>query len=245
MRIIPAIDLIDGKCVRLTKGDYSTQKVYNEDPVAMAREFEDHGVQYLHLVDLDGAKAGHPINLDVLEAISNSTSMLVDYGGGLRTIADVNSALNAGASQVNLGSVAVKHPDEVAQWIKRFGNETIILSADVKGMFISIGGWLDDNGPHIDDFMATWEQHDADYVCSTAISQDGTLEGPDFKLYKHLVDNFPSMQVIASGGVSDTADVLKLLEIGVEGCIIGKAIYEDRITMNELEKLILLCSNDV
>jgi phosphoribosylformimino-5-aminoimidazole carboxamide ribotide isomerase len=235
MRIIPAIDIIDGKCVRLTQGDYAQKKVYHENPVDVARSFEDAGLKYLHLVDLDGAKAGSVVNWKVVEAITSQTSMSVDFGGGIKTAQEIQRLFDLGVQQVNLGSIAVKEPLTVKQWLSDFGVEKIILSADVKGELIAISGWQENSSLTISAFLKDYLQHGIEFVTCTDISTDGMLTGPNIELYKRLLLTFPQLHLIASGGVSSIDDILELRRIGVDGVIIGKAIYEGKIKLPELQ----------
>ncbi len=234
MRIIPAIDLIDGKCVRLTKGDYDTKKVYNEDPVAVAQTFEKQGCRYLHLVDLDGAKAGRVVNHEVLEAISNATDLKIDFGGGLRTTADVELAFACGAKQITAGSVAVKDPDLVAEWLDTYGPERVILGADVRERTIAIHGWQASGGVDVFDFLEKYVQRGIRYVVCTEISKDGMLAGAAHDLYRDILQAFPRLRLIASGGVSRIEDIEQLATLGCDGAIIGKAIYEGHIDLAHL-----------
>lgn len=237
MRIIPAIDLIEGKCVRLTKGEYDTKKVYSDDPVDMAKRFEDHGFQRLHLVDLDGAKAGQVINLSVLQAICNHTSLKVDFGGGIKTDGDLQKVLEAGAYQVTIGSLAVKDAAKVNDWISQYGAEKIILGADVKDRKIAVGGWLETSTLELTDFIKNYYNVGVRHVLCTDISKDGMLEGPAFELYNELMQVFPDLELIASGGVSGIQDVERLKENRIPAVVIGKAIYEGRIDLKELAQL--------
>jgi phosphoribosylformimino-5-aminoimidazole carboxamide ribotide isomerase len=234
MRIIPAIDIIDGKCVRLSQGDYGQKKVYNENPLEVAQEFEDAGLKYLHLVDLDGAKSGAVKNWDVVELIKSKTNLEVDFGGGIKTADEVTRLLQVGVRQVNLGSVAVKNRPLVFEWLQKFGSEKIILSADVLNKQVKISGWMEDSVYTIDQLITDYLPHDLKYVTCTDISKDGMLAGTNFELYRDLRSKFPTLKIIASGGVSSMGDVVELGNIGVEGVIIGKAIYENRITVDEL-----------
>lgn len=235
MRIIPAIDIIDGKCVRLTQGDYAQKKVYHENPADVARSFEDAGMKYLHLVDLDGAKAGRVINWNVVKAITTQTGLKVDFGGGIKTVAEIKKLFDLGVQQVNLGSIAVKEPETVKQWIKEFGREKIILSADVKGEQIAISGWQESSAISITTFLKDYLQYGIEFVTCTDISTDGMLTGPNIELYKRLLLSFPQLHLIASGGVSSIDDILELRRIGVDGVIVGKAIYEGKIKLPELQ----------
>jgi phosphoribosylformimino-5-aminoimidazole carboxamide ribotide isomerase len=237
MRIIPAIDLIDGKCVRLTQGDYAQKKIYNENPSEVAKEFEDAGIKYLHLVDLDGAKAGKVINWKVVESITSQTSLAVDFGGGIKTDSELTKLFDLGVKQVNLGSIAVKEPAKVAAWIKQYGKEKIILSADVKEELVAISGWLENSQLSITDFLNDYQSNGIEYVTCTDISTDGMLSGPNITLYKKLLSLFPALKLIASGGVSSMDDLRELKSIHVDGVIIGKAIYEGRVTLKELSTL--------
>ncbi|HEY9046871.1 MAG TPA: 1-(5-phosphoribosyl)-5-[(5-phosphoribosylamino)methylideneamino]imidazole-4-carboxamide isomerase [Ohtaekwangia sp.] len=237
MRIIPAIDIIDGKCVRLTQGDYAQKKIYNENPLDVAKSFEDQGLRSLHLVDLDGAKAGKVINWKVVESITTNTSLAVDFGGGIKTDDEIKRLFDYGVKQVNLGSIAVKEPQKVIQWIDEFGADTIILSADVKNGKIAISGWQENSSLGITTFLRDYVQHGIEYVTCTDISTDGMLTGPNLELYKTLLLSFPQLHLIASGGVSNLGDLQELKRIGVDGVIVGKAIYEGRV---KLEELVLL-----
>jgi phosphoribosylformimino-5-aminoimidazole carboxamide ribotide isomerase len=234
MRIIPAIDIIDGKCVRLTQGDYAQKKVYNEDPLAVARSFEDAGLKYLHLVDLDGAKAGAVKNWSVVKNITSGTQLQVDFGGGIKKEDDIIRLLEHGVRQVNLGSIAVKDPELVFGWIEKFGAEKIILSADVKNELVQISGWQENASVAIRDLVSNFEQHGIQYITCTDISTDGMLSGPNEALYKKLTGLFPRMKWIASGGVSSVKDLEKLRALEMDGVIIGKAIYEGKIALKEL-----------
>ena len=237
MRIIPAIDLIDGKCVRLTQGDYAQKKIYNENPLEVAREFEDAGIKYLHLVDLDGAKAGKVINWKVVKSITSQTGLAVDFGGGIKTDEELTKLFELGVKQVNLGSIAVKEPAKVTAWIKQYGKEKIILSADVKEELVAISGWLENSKLSITDFLTDYQGYGIEYVTCTDISTDGMLSGPNITLYKKLLSLFPALKLIASGGVSSMDDLHELKSINVDGVIIGKAIYEGRVTLKELSTL--------
>lgn len=237
MRIIPAIDLIDGKCVRLTQGDYAQKKIYNENPVEVAKSFEDAGLEYLHLVDLDGAKVGSVVNWKVVEAITSQTKLHVDFGGGVKTDDEIARLFDLGIEQVNLGSIAVKDPARVRSWIKKFGSEKIILSADVKDGLIAIHGWQTNSTITIEQFVHDFIERGIEFVTCTDISTDGMLTGPNLESYKNLLIRFPQLSLIASGGVSGKEDLIKLRNIGVDGVIVGKAIYEGRIQMNELAEI--------
>lgn len=237
MQIIPAIDIINGKCVRLTKGDYAKQEIYYEDPLDAAKSFEHAGLQRVHIVDLDGAKAGHIINLKVLESIASDTKLVIDFGGGIKNINDVSSVFNAGASIVTLGSIAVKKPEIVEEWLIEFGAEKILIGADVLDEKIKISGWLEDGGIIISEFIGKMLAIGAQNIFCTDISKDGVMQGPSLELYKQIMAEHPSINLIASGGVSTLDDVIQLESIGCSGVIIGKAIYEGNITLLELAEL--------
>ena len=234
MRIIPAIDIIDGKCVRLTQGDYALKKIYNENPLEVAQEFENAGLKFLHLVDLDGAKAGKVVNWKVVESICKETNLHVDFGGGIKTEEQIKQLFDCGVKQVNLGSIAVKDPKIVTEWIKKFTPEKIILSADVKNEMIAISGWLESASIQITTFLNDYVKSGIEYVACTDISVDGMLTGPSIDLYKKILTNFPQLNLIASGGVSSLDDLQELKQIGVAGVIVGKAIYEGRISLKAL-----------
>ena len=235
--IIPAIDIINGKCVRLTKGDYAQQKIYNDNPVEVAKQFEAAGIQRVHIVDLDGAKAGNIINLAVLENIAAATNLVIDFGGGVKNIADVGNIFNAGASMVTVGSLAVKHPELLEEWLMEFGEEKFLIGADVLDEKIKISGWLEDGGINIFDFIGKMIALGAKNIFCTDISKDGVMQGPSVELYKKIIAEHPEIHLIASGGVSTIDDVKQLKEIGCSGAIIGKAIYEGLITLKELTEL--------
>lgn len=239
MRIIPAIDIIDGNCVRLSKGDYATKKIYNENPLEVAKQFEAHGITYLHLVDLDGAKSKHIVNHKILENIATQTSLKVDFGGGLKTDEDLRIAFESGASQITGGSIAVKNPNVFKTWIKEYGADKIILGADAHHRKIAISGWLEESDDDVVTFIREYEKEGAQYVICTDISKDGMLEGPSFDLYKEILVNTENVNLIASGGISTFDELPKLASMGCEGTIIGKAIYENRITLKQLENYIL------
>jgi phosphoribosylformimino-5-aminoimidazole carboxamide ribotide isomerase len=234
MRIIPAIDILDGKCVRLSKGDYNTQKVYNENPLEVAKAFEDNGIQYLHLVDLDGAKSQHIVNYDVLLNICNKTSLKVDFGGGLKTDKDVQIAFDSGANQITGGSIAVKNPQTFRKWLNQYGSDKIILGADCLNRKIVTNGWLETSELDVVDFIT--EHEGVRTVICTDISKDGMLKGTANDLYTEIMSK-TNVKLIASGGVSCFEDLLLLREIGCEGAIIGKAFYEGKLTFKELKKL--------
>jgi phosphoribosylformimino-5-aminoimidazole carboxamide ribotide isomerase len=236
MRIIPAIDIIDGKCVRLTKGDYSTQKIYNENPLEVAKEFESFGIQHLHLVDLDGAKSKHIVNQKVLEQIATKTSLKIDFGGGLKSNEDLKIAFESGASQITGGSIAIQNPNLFLEWLSVFGANKIILGADAHNRKIATQGWLEESDLDVVDFIEQFEIKGVRYVVCTDIAKDGMLEGSSNELYKEILSK-TQVNLIASGGVSSMDDLLQLKSIGCEGAIVGKAIYEGRITLKELSEL--------
>ena len=238
MRIIPAIDIIDGKCVRLSKGDYSTQKTYNENPLDVAKAYEDHGIEYLHLVDLDGAKSKHIVNHKVLETIATKTNLKIDFGGGLKTDEDLRIAFESGAKQITGGSIAVKDPDTFTSWIEHYGADKIILGADVKGEYIATDGWLETSDQSLFDFLAHYQTKGIQHTICTDISKDGMLQGPSFDLYQKILSE-TEVKLIASGGISQFDELPRLADMGCEGTIIGKAIYENRISLKQLEQFIL------
>ena len=233
MRIIPAIDIIDGKCVRLSKGDYETKKIYNENPVEVAKEFEDFGIQYLHLVDLDGAKAKKIINQKVIENIAKNTNLIVDFGGGIRSEEDLQKVFDSGAKKVTLGSIAVVNPELCLAWLEKFGAEKLILGADCLDKKIKTSGWLENSETDVVDFIKEYQKKGFNEVVCTDISKDGMLQGPSTALYQEIIEN-SSIELIASGGISNIEDVQKMKEIGCAGTIIGKAIYEGRISLEDL-----------
>lgn len=237
MKIIPAIDIIEGKCVRLSKGDYSTKKIYNEDPVEVAKEFEDHGIQFLHLVDLDGAKSKHIVNQRVLENIAQSTSLNIDFGGGLKTQEDIETAFSSGAKQITLGSIAVQDPQFCYDVIKRYGSEKIILGSDCDHRKIKTSGWLEESNQDVIDFILDYQKNGIQTTICTDIAKDGMLEGPSTGLYIEILFK-TSVQLIASGGISGIKDVYKMKDIGCSGTIIGKAIYEGKISLQQLQNFI-------
>lgn len=237
MKIIPAIDIIDGKCVRLSKGDYNTKKIYNENPLEVAKEFEDVGIQFLHLVDLDGAKSKHIVNQKVLETIAKETSLHIDFGGGLKTEDDIEIAFNSGASQITIGSIAVQNPEFCLKLIEKYGAEKIILGADCENRKIKTSGWLEESDKNVIDFILDYQKKGIQNVICTDISKDGMLEGASTKLYQEILDK-TSIQLVASGGISCIDDVYLMKEIGCAGTIIGKAIYEGKISLNQLQNFI-------
>lgn len=237
MKIIPAIDIIDGKCVRLSKGDYDTKKIYNENPVEVAKEFENFGIQYLHLVDLDGAKSKHIVNQKVLETIAKETSLKIDFGGGLKTLEDINIAFNSGAKQITIGSIAVQDPDFCFTLIEKYGPEKIILGADCENRKIKTSGWLEESDFDIIDFILEYQNKRIKNVICTDISKDGMLQGASDELYREILEK-TEVQLIASGGISCIEDVEQMKGIGCSGTIIGKAIYEGKINLQQLQNFI-------
>jgi phosphoribosylformimino-5-aminoimidazole carboxamide ribotide isomerase len=236
MRIIPAIDIIDGKCVRLSKGDYNTKKIYNENPLEVAKEFEANGIQYLHVVDLDGAKSKQIINHKILESIATCTNLKIDFGGGLKSDKDVKIAFECGATQITGGSIAVNNPEVFKEWMIKYGTEKIILGADCHNRKIATNGWLKESELDVIDFIKSYEVKGIQYVICTDISKDGMLEGASNELYKEIIE-ISSVKLIASGGVSKIEDLIQLKEMGCEGAILGKAIYEGNISLKELQTL--------
>lgn len=234
MTVIPAIDIINGRCVRLTKGDYAQQKVYYENPVDAAKQFEEAGITRLHVVDLDGAKAGHIINLKVLEAIASQTKLVIDFGGGIKKIQDVQRVFNAGAAIATVGSLAVKHPELLEEWLLEFGAGKFLIGADVLEEKIKISGWLEDGGINIFDFTGKMIGLGVANIFCTDIARDGAMQGPSIHLYKKIIAEHPEINLIASGGVTTIDDVIQLKEAGCTGVIIGKAIYEGTIPLHEL-----------
>lgn len=240
IEIIPAIDIIDGKCVRLSQGDYNQKTIYNENPVEVAKQFEDAGIKRLHLVDLDGAKAKHIVNYVVLEKIAASTDLIIDFGGGLKSARDLEIAFESGAQMVTGGSIAVKERNTFLQWLGKYGSEKIILGADAKDGNIAVSGWQETTSLPIINFIEGYINKGVTRVISTDISKDGMLTGPSFELYSEIMEKFPGIGLIASGGIASMAEILKLDEMGVPGVITGKAIYENRITLKEISKFIAL-----
>ncbi|MDP2089450.1 MAG: 1-(5-phosphoribosyl)-5-[(5-phosphoribosylamino)methylideneamino]imidazole-4-carboxamide isomerase [Flavobacteriaceae bacterium] len=236
MRLIPAIDIIDGKCVRLSKGDYNTKKVYNENPLEVAKAFEANGIQYLHLVDLDGAKSKHIVNYKVLDLITSKTNLKIDFGGGLKSDEDVAIAFDCGACQITGGSIAVNNPDLFLKWLTKYGYNKIILGADCLNRKIATHGWLKNAELDVIDFIKNYEAKGIQQVICTDIAKDGMLQGSSNELYADILSQ-SKVNLIASGGVSSIKDLEQLKEIGCEGAIIGKAIYEGNITLKELQKL--------
>jgi phosphoribosylformimino-5-aminoimidazole carboxamide ribotide isomerase len=237
MKIIPAIDLIDGKCVRLTKGDFSTKKEYSSDPLDMAKRFEDAGLRYLHLVDLEGARTGEVVNYKTLEKIASRTGLEVDFGGGIKSDESIRIAFESGAAKVTLGSIAVKNREKVTEWLGIYGSEKLILGADVKGEKIAISGWTETGDEYVFDFVREYLEKGLKTVISTDVDKDGMMEGPSFELYKKLMGEIEGLQLIASGGIRNMEDLEKLRETGLYGVIIGKAIYEGNIDLKDLATL--------
>jgi phosphoribosylformimino-5-aminoimidazole carboxamide ribotide isomerase len=237
MQIIPAIDIIDGKCVRLTQGDYEQKKIYNEHPLEVAKQFEDAGLKRLHLVDLDGAKAGSVKNWKVLEAIAGKTSLVIDFGGGIKKETDVQIVFDSGAAYATIGSLAVKDEATFVNWLTSFGANKFLLGADVKNEKIAVGGWLETTDIWIYDFIKKYVDHGVQQIFCTDVSKDGKLEGPSTTLYKNIISEFPALHFIASGGVSSMKDLEDLQAIGCKGAIVGKAIYEGRISIKELMEM--------
>lgn len=235
IELIPAIDIIDGKCVRLTKGDYCQKKVYNDDPVAQAKEFEKLGMKRLHVVDLDGAKAKHVVNVDVLRGITAATGLKVDFGGGIKSDDDIEKAFAAGASLVTIGSIAVSQPDTFMRWLDRYGADKVILGADVRNGLVSINGWKEDTSEKLLPFLARYVKAGVKNVLCTEISRDGTLSGPSTDLYREVMEAFPGIHLIASGGVGRNEDIIELDEAGIPAVVFGKAWYEGKINLEELK----------
>ena len=236
MQIIPAIDLIEGKCVRLTEGDYAQKKIYNEDPLEVAKQFEGIGLMRLHLVDLDGAKSGEVVNWKVLEKIANKTSLKIDFGGGIKTEATLKTVLDTGATYATIGSLAVKSRETFEEWIARFGASQFMLGADVYEEKIAIGGWIEKTNIDVYDFIDSYMNKGVTQIFCTDIQKDGKLEGPSLHLYQKMITKFPTLQLIASGGVSQLKDLEDLKRIGCAAAIVGKAIYENKISLDELSK---------
>jgi phosphoribosylformimino-5-aminoimidazole carboxamide ribotide isomerase len=236
IQIIPAIDIIDGKCVRLTQGDYSQKKTYNENPLEVAKSFENAGIERLHLVDLDGAKNKKITNLKVLESIASNTNLYIDFGGGVQSDEDIQLAFDAGAKQVTGGSIAIKNPNLFEAWLARFGGEKIILGADARNEKIAVSGWQEETQVSVYQFVSQYFEKGIRYAISTDVAKDGLLQGPSFELYQNLQNQIPDLKIIASGGVAEMSDILALDEMNIFGVIVGKAIYEGRISLNEIQK---------
>lgn len=239
MELIPAIDLIEGKCVRLTQGDYSTRKVYNEDPLEVALQFESVGIDRLHVVDLDGAKAGHIVNYNVLERLASRTRLIIDFGGGLKSDEDLRIAFDCGAQMITGGSIAVKNPERFLTWLEKYGGERVILGADAKDKKIAVSGWEEGTNLDLIPFVKDYQAKGVQKIICTDISRDGMLQGPAIDLYKEIKEEVEGLYIIASGGVSSMRDIECLDEAGIPAVIFGKAIYEGRIQMNEIEKYVL------
>ena len=239
MKIIPAIDIIEGKCVRLTKGDYNTKIIYNENPLEVALAFEDAGIEYLHVVDLDGAKASHIVNYKILEQIASKTNLKIDFGGGLKSDEDLHIAFESGANQITGGSIAVKNTSIFENWIATFGADKIILGADCTHEKIAVSGWQEESKLNVIPFIQGYQSKGIHYVICTDISKDGMLQGPSFDLYERILTQASDIKLIASGGISTFHEIPQLAKLGCEGVIIGKAIYENRISLKELETYII------
>ncbi|MBE9511126.1 MAG: 1-(5-phosphoribosyl)-5-[(5-phosphoribosylamino)methylideneamino]imidazole-4-carboxamide isomerase [Bacteroidetes bacterium] len=238
MKIIPAIDIIEGKCVRLEQGNYSIKKIYSENPLEIAKQFEDNGIRNLHLVDLDGAKTGKIVNWKVLSQIALRTNLKIDFGGGIKSYNDLNIAFENGANQITAGSIAVKDKQQVLSWINKYGNEKIILGADVKSENIAINGWKVNTNLNVFNFISDYFKNGIKNVICTDISKDGMLEGTSIDLYKKILEKLPDIKLIASGGVTNISELNLLIDINVDGVIIGKAIYENKIKLQELQKYV-------
>jgi phosphoribosylformimino-5-aminoimidazole carboxamide ribotide isomerase len=236
MRIIPAIDIINGKCVRLTKGDYNTEIVYNENPLEVAKMFEDSGIQFLHLVDLDGARSNKICNYKILEQLAAKTKLVIDFGGGIKSNQDIEIAFNSGASQITGGSIAVKDPELFLSWLDFYTSKRIILGADAKDELVQTNGWMEASRLELVPFIENFFQKGIQFVITTDIARDGMLNGPSLDLYKKIIQKLPEVKLIASGGISSMNDVLAVEKAGCEGAIIGKAIYENKITLKDLEQ---------
>lgn len=239
IELIPAIDIIDGKCVRLSQGNYDSKKVYNENPLEVAKEFEAYGIRRLHVVDLDGAASQHVVNYRTLEQIATQTSLIIDFGGGIKTSGDIEIAFDSGAEMITLGSVAVKHPELFDEWLQTYGNEKIILGADVKDNRIAINGWKEESPQELMPFLNQHINKGVTKVLCTDISRDGMLKGPALDLYRSIMEAHPELHLIASGGISGMEDILKLDEAGIPAAVFGKAIYEGRISLKELSRYII------
>ena len=238
IEIIPAIDIIEGKCLRLTKGDYETKKVYNDDPLEVAKMIESFGVRRLHVVDLDGAKSQHIVNYNIIEQIADHTSLVIDFGGGIKTNEDIDIAFASGASLVTIGSIAVKNPELFSEWLEKYSPAKVILGADVKNGLISINGWKEEGNDQLMPFLQNYVNQGVENVLCTDISKDGMLEGPAIELYKQIMEQFPKMRLIASGGVSCIEDIEALDAAGIPAVVFGKALYEGKIKLEELTKFI-------
>lgn len=239
IEIIPAIDIIDGKCVRLSQGDYNSKKIYSENPVEIAKEFEAHGISRLHVVDLDGAASHHVVNYKTLDQIASRTSLIIDFGGGIKSDEDLVIAFENGAQMVTLGSVAVKEPQRFEKWLDTYGQEKIILGADAKDEKIAINGWKEDSSINLFSFLHDYIKKGVTKVLCTDISKDGMLEGPSVDLYKKIMETYPDLHLIASGGVSSVDDICRLEEAGIPAVVFGKALYEGKINLKDLYRFIL------
>lgn len=239
IEIIPAIDIIDGKCVRLSQGDYNSKKIYSENPVEIAKEFEAHGISRLHVVDLDGAASHHVVNYKTLDQIASRTSLIIDFGGGIKSDEDLVIAFENGAQMVTLGSVAVKEPQRFEKWLETYGQEKIILGADAKDEKIAINGWKEDSSINLFSFLDDYIKKGVTKVLCTDISKDGMLEGPSVDLYKKIMETYPDLHLIASGGVSSVDDICRLEEAGIPAVVFGKALYESKINLKDLYRFIL------
>lgn len=238
IELIPAIDIIEGKCVRLTKGDYSTSVIYNEDPLEVAKEFEAYGIRRLHVVDLDGAKSKHIVNYRILEKIAKSTSLIIDFGGGIKSDEDLVIAFENGAQMVTIGSIAAQKPELFLKWLNQFGSEKMILGADVKNGKISVNGWLEESTQELTPFLAKYIEQGVHKVLCTDISKDGMLQGTAVELYQQIMKNHPHLHLIASGGVSSLDDIIALDKAGIPAVVFGKALYEGRFTLKDLNNLV-------
>lgn len=241
INIVPAIDLIDGQCVRLTQGDYGQKTVYSSSPVEIAKSFEAIGITRLHLVDLDGAKAKKIVNHAVLEQIATATQLKIDFGGGIKSEESIRIAFESGASQITAGSIAVKDPDLVDQWLETYGAERIILGADVKGQRIAINGWQEESQQDLFPFLSYYLKQGGQQCICTDVAKDGLLQGPSFELYEQILDTFPSIKLVASGGVTSLEDIIQLAEMGCSEVIVGKALYEGKISLEDLKSFLLTC----
>lgn len=238
IEIIPAIDLIDGKCVRLTHGDFEQKTVYSDDPVETAKQFEDAGIRRLHVVDLDGAKSGHPANIDVLKEIADSTELIIDFGGGIKTDDDVKRVFDAGTEFVNLGSIALVDPELFFEWLEHYGADSFILGADIRDGKLAIDGWQTETETEVIPFLAEYHARGVEQAFVTDISKDGAMQGPSFRLYREILLAVPGLELIASGGVTSLGDIDDLQDIGCSGVIIGKSIYEGRIGLKDLQRFL-------
>lgn len=239
IEIIPAIDILDGKCVRLSKGEYASKKIYSEKPLEVAKAFEDHGLKRLHVVDLDGAKSNHIVNFHTLYEIASNTSLTIDFGGGIKGDADLHIAFDNGASMVTLGSIAVRNPETLLEWIRYYGTDRIILGADVKNQKIAINGWEEESEVELNAFLKHYTENGIKQVLCTDINRDGLLLGPSIELYQKILEEFPGLYLMASGGVSSLDDIYQLEDSKVSAVVLGKAIYERKISLKELEQFVL------